>query len=80
VARFGKEISLHELRHFTGWYFYVALGLPARVAAVQLGHSSPRLIENLYGHGEVGALGEIDRAVSGNVVPLRSVDTKTGTT
>jgi hypothetical protein len=29
------------------------------------------MIEDLYGHGEVGALEEIDRAIGGNVVPLR---------
>ena len=47
------------------------MGLPARVVAAQLGHSSPRLVEELFGHGDVGALEEIDRAVGDNVVPLR---------
>jgi integrase len=70
TAVFGP-VDPHELRHFAGHYLYVTLGLPARVVAVQLGHSSPRLVEDLYGHGDVGALEEIDRAIGANVVPLR---------
>ncbi len=50
---------------------YVTMGLPARIVAVQLAHASPRLVEELYGHGDVGALEEIDRAIGANVVPLR---------
>jgi integrase len=69
-AVFGP-VDPHELRHFAGHYLYVTMGLPARVVAAQLGHSSPRLVEELYGHGDVGALEEIDRAVGDNVVPLR---------
>ena len=38
---------------------------------MQLGHSSPRLVEDLYGHGDVGALEEIDGAIGAKVVPLR---------
>lgn len=40
------------------------------VVAVQLGHEGPKLVESLYGHGDVGALEEIDRAFD-NVIPLR---------
>ena len=69
-AVFGP-VDPHELRHFAGHHLYVTLGLPARVVAVQLGHASPRLVEELYGHGDVGALKEIDRAIGVNVVPLR---------
>jgi hypothetical protein len=29
------------------------------------------MIEDLYGHGDVGALEEIDRAIGDNVGPLR---------
>ena len=29
------------------------------------------MIEDLYGHGDVGALEAIDRAIGANVVPLR---------
>jgi integrase len=62
-ALFGRLVDFYELRHFCGHHLYVTLGLPARVVAAQLGHSSPRLVEDLYGHGDVGALEEIDRAV-----------------
>lgn len=62
----------YELRHFAAHYLYVILGLPARVVAAQLGHDGPRLIEDLYGHGDVGALEEIDRAFA-NVVSLKAV-------
>jgi integrase len=62
----------YELRHFCAHHLYVTLGLPARVVAVQLGHDGPRLVEQLYGHGDVGALEEIDGAFS-KVVSLASV-------
>jgi integrase len=39
------------------------MDLASRVVATQLGHSSPRLVELLYGHFKVGALEEIDRAL-----------------
>lgn len=70
AAVFGP-VDPHELRHFAGHHLYVTMGLPSRVVAAQLGHASPRLVEELYGHGDVGALEEIDRAIGGNVVPLR---------
>jgi len=44
--------------------------LPSRVVGAQLG-DTPRMIEDLYGHGDVGALDEIDRAIGDNVVTLR---------
>lgn len=59
-AAFGRKVEPHELRHFCGHRMYVELGMPARVVAVQLGHSGPRLVEELYGHGDVGALEEIE--------------------
>ncbi len=64
VAAFGRPVTPHELKHFAGHYLYVTLGLPARVVAVQLAHTGPRLVEELYGHGDVGALVEIDRALA----------------
>lgn len=68
---FGREIDPYELRHFGAHHLYVRMNLPARVVAVQMGHSNPRLVEELYGHGEIGALEEIDRAFGANVRPLR---------
>ena len=46
------------------------MGPPARVVAAQLGHDGPKLIEQLYGHGDVGALEEIDEAFE-NVIPIK---------
>jgi integrase len=64
VAAFGRPVTPHELKHFAGHYLYVTLGLPARVVAVQLAHAGPRLVEELYGHGDVGALEEIEQALA----------------
>lgn len=70
TAKFGKKVTPHELRHFAGHYLYVTLGLPARVVAVQLGHNDGgKLVEQLYGHGDVGALEALDKAFE-NVVPI----------
>jgi hypothetical protein len=63
-------VDPHELRHFAGHHLYVTMGLPSRVVGTQLG-DTPRMIEDLYGHGDVGALDEIDRAIGDDVVPLR---------
>jgi integrase len=71
TAKFGRYVSPYELRHFCGHHLYVRLDLPSRVVATQLGHSTPRKVETLYGHFRVGALAEIDRAVGQNVVQLR---------
>lgn len=70
-AAFGRKVAPHELRHFCGHHMYVTLGMPSRVVAVQLGHTGPRLVEELYGHGDVGALEEIEARLASNVVPLR---------
>lgn len=69
-------------KHYAVHYLYAELGLPARVIAEQMGWSL-RAVEKLlavYGHGDVGALEEIDRAFRTNVAPLRGVDSAaTGT-
>jgi integrase len=59
---FGRDVHLMELRHFCGHLLHVRRNLPARVVAVQLGHQSPRLVEDLYGHFKVGALDELKAA------------------
>ena len=62
----------HQLKHFAGHYLYVTLGLPDRVVAEQLGHrDGGKLVRELYGHADVGAVEEIDRAFESKVVPLR---------
>jgi integrase len=75
TARTGRSTTPYELRHFAAHHLYVTMGLPARVVAVQLGHDGPKLVEQLYGHGDVGALEEIDGAFS-KVVPLASVSAR----
>jgi len=70
VGAFGRHVTPHELKHFAGYYLFVVLGLPDRVVAEQLGHSDGgKLVRELYGHGDQGALEEIDRAFA-NVIPL----------
>ena len=69
---FGRHVTPHELRHFAGHFLYVRMGLADYVVAEQLGHrDGGKLIRQLYGHGDVGALETIDRAFGENVVPLR---------
>lgn len=71
-AAVPRKVTPHELRHFAAHHLYVTMGLPSRVVAAQLGHDGPKLVEQLYGHGEVGALEAIDAAFD-NVIPLRKV-------
>lgn len=73
---FGRPVQPHELKHFCGHHLYVTMGMPDRVVAVQLGHNDGgKLVRELYGHGDVGALDEIERTyragAKDNVVPLR---------
>lgn len=71
TGAFGRRVDPHELKHFAGHYLYVTLGLPDRVVAAQLGHNDGgKLVRTLYGHGDVGALEEIDAAFA-NVFPIR---------
>jgi integrase len=57
------DVDVYDLRHFCGHNLYVTKGLPARVVATQLGHSDGgRLVEQLYGHGSLGALDELEEA------------------
>jgi integrase len=57
------DLDLYDMRHFAGHHMYVRMGLPARVVAVQLGHrDGGRLVEQLYGHGSIGALDELREA------------------
>lgn len=69
----ARKVTPHELRHFAAHHLYVTMGLPSRVVAAQLGHDGPKLVEQLYGHGDHGALEEIDRAFD-NVIPFRRAD------
>jgi integrase len=67
-------VDFYELRHRAAWWLHVELGMPERLVAVQLGHTDGgKLVRELYGHGDHGALAEIDRYLDmpTNVVPLR---------
>jgi integrase len=65
------KVQPYHLKHFAGHYLFVIRGLPDRVVAAQFGHTDGgKLIRELYGHPDVGALEEIDAAFE-NVVPLR---------
>lgn len=79
AAAARPKLDLYELRHFCGHHLYVTMDLPARVVAAQLGHASPRLVEDLYGHFKDGALEEIDRALGRAGAPLRLVSDASGT-
>lgn len=58
-----SHIVPYHLRHFCGWYLYVEMDLPARVVAEQLGHDDGgALVQKLYGHGNVGALEQLEEA------------------
>jgi integrase len=60
-----EQFVLYDLRHFAAHMLYVKMKLPARVVAVQLGHNDGgALVEQLYGHGSVGALDELEEAWS----------------
>jgi integrase len=62
------EVTPYYLRHAAAHYLHVTLGLPDRDVAAQLGHTDGgKLIRELYGHGDVGALERIDAAL-GNVI------------
>jgi hypothetical protein len=55
-------VDFYELRHRAAWWMHVELGMPERLVAVQLGHTDGgKLVRELYGHGDHGALTAIDR-------------------
>jgi hypothetical protein len=55
---------------------HATLGLPPRVIAEQMGWTLAGVLKLLavYGHGDVGAVEEIDKALKPNVRPLRPVN------
>jgi integrase len=63
-------------KHFAVHYMHATLGLPPRVIAEQMGWTLAGVLKLLavYGHGDVGALEEIDAAFARNVTPLRAVE------
>lgn len=78
-ARAGVDFDLYlACKHYGVWYMWTRLGMSPRSIAAQAGwslRSMNRLLE-VYGHGDVGALEEVDRAfaASERVVKLRKVE------
>lgn len=67
----------HATKHYGVWYFWTQLGLSDRAIAAQAGWSLKTVDKMLetYGHGDVGALEEVDRAFEGRDVPgLRVIE------
>jgi integrase len=82
TARAGLDFDFYlATKHYAVHYLHATLGLPPRVIAEQMGWSLAAVIDLLavYGHGDVGALDEIDRAFAGNVRSLRAVPDATQT-
>lgn len=78
LARAGVDFDLyHATKHYGVHYMWTTLGMSPRAIAAQAGWSV-RTVDRMlaiYGHGDVGALEEVDRAFgsSGSVVSLRKV-------
>jgi integrase len=74
LAAAGLDFDFYlATKHWCVHYMHAMLGLPPRVIAEQMGWSLAGTLKLLavYGHGDVGALEEIDRAFGANVTPLR---------
>ena len=82
TARAGLRFDFYlATKHYAVHYLHATLGLPPRVIAEQMGWSLAAVLDLLavYGHGDVGALEEIDRAFAANVRPLRVISDATQT-
>jgi integrase len=74
LARAGLDFDFYlATKHWCVHHLYVERGLPPRVVAEQMGWELAGTLKLLkvYGHGDVGALEEIDRVYDSNVVQLR---------
>jgi hypothetical protein len=80
LARAGLDFDFClAIKHWCVHYMHAELVLPPRVIAEQIGWTLRGVLQLLtvYGHGDVGALEEIDRAFGANVTELRAVDSAT---
>ena len=77
LAKAGLDFDFyHATKHYGVHYLWTRVGLSERAIAAQAGWSleSVRKMLRVYGHGDVGALEEVDRAFEmANVRPLRPV-------
>lgn len=86
TARAGLDFDFYlATKHYCVHYLYVKLGLPERAIAAQMGWSTDetgraiRKLLGVYGHGEIGALEQVDAAFeSATVTPLRAVEAGEG--
>lgn len=75
-ARAGLDHEFYlATKHFAVHYMYVKLGLSDRAIAKQMGWSvaATQKLLAVYGHGDIGALEEIDAAFAAKVTPLRAL-------
>jgi integrase len=76
LARAGLDFDFYlATKHYCVHYLHAELGLEPRVIAEQMGWTLAGVLKLLavYGHGDIGALEEIDRAYGRNVARLRAV-------
>jgi integrase len=76
-ARAGLRFDFYmATKHRCVHYMHAKLGLAPRVIAAQMGWQLAGVLKLLetYGHGDIGALDEVDRAFEATVTPLRLVD------
>lgn len=77
-ARAGFDFDFyHATKHYGVHYMWTKLGMSPRAIAAQAGWSLRTVEEmlSIYGHGDVGALEEVDAAFSrADVPPLRAVE------
>jgi integrase len=82
LARAGLDFDFYlATKHYAVHDLYVRRNLPPRVIAEQMGWTVEGVMKLLrvYGHGEIGALDEIDRAFKqSNVRKLREVSDPSG--
>lgn len=74
LARAALDFDLyHATKHYGVHYLWTQLGLSRRAIAAQAGWSVTTVDKMLaiYGHAEVGALEEVDRAFERNVIEFR---------
>lgn len=73
------DFDFHSLRHFCAHHFYVTLNFGSELAAFQLGHSDPSLVEKRYGKPFQGALDRLKRGANvPKVVPMRVANESQG--
>lgn len=73
TARAGLSFDFYQLRHYCCHTMFAVHRLEPRTIAAQMGWSLASVLSLLavYGHGDVNALEQIDRAFAENVVDIR---------